>query len=103
MPAGLQTYNANNDLTLDTSTIVGRLIAIVDMTAMSGSMSIAGLDQGLPFAVPLLGPNIYPTTPQYDTLTIPRCTFSGNTVSWVRQDTPVGYAVPPCKVLIGIR
>lgn len=103
MPAGLQVWDGSGNIMLDTSTIIGRTLGIIDASASSGSANVPGLDQGTPFAIPLLGQNAYPTTPQYDALTIPRCTFSGTTVSWVRQAIPTGYSTPSCKLVLGVR
>jgi hypothetical protein len=100
MAYGLQTWDANGNLLIDTSTIIGRIIGVIDASAASGSATVAGLDQGTPFAIPQL----YQGTAQdYGTNTYPDCTFSGNTVSWTRQSYPSGVGLAPCNLILGVR
>lgn len=103
MPDGLQTWDENGNILIDTTTVVGRTLGVIDASAASGSATVVGLDQGTPFAVPLIqgGGNSYYYV--YDALTIPRCTFSGTTVSWVRQAPPIGYGTPSCSLLLGVQ
>lgn len=101
MPAGLQVWLPDGTLVIDTSTYLGRTLAVIDASAISGSVSVAGVDQGIPFAIPVLhstGGNI-----TVGAVTIPQCTFSGSTMSWIRQAPPTGYVMPGCTLILGVR
>jgi len=100
MAAGLQVWDASGNLILDTSTIVGRIIGIIDASASSGSATVAGLDQGTPFAIPQLTQS---SSVLYGTNTYPNCTFSGTTVSWTRDTWPGGITLQPCNLILGVR
>lgn len=101
MGEGLQVFDSGGNVVMDISTIVGRQIAIIDASAISGSMSIAGLSDGTPFAIPIL--NTAGGVTGYGAITAPVVTFSGNTVSWTRQNYPfVGATIPSCQLLLGV-
>lgn len=99
MPAGLQVWDASGNSIIDTTTFIGRLIGSIDASAMSGSTNVTGLDQGIPFAVPIM--NSGTTASTYSTVSIPRVTFSGNNVSWVRQSPATG-GVPNVTLILGV-
>lgn len=99
MPAGLQVFNDDGSILLDTSYVIGRLLGVIDCNSASGSAYMAGLDQGIPFAVPMIQIS---TAYNYGTNSYPNCTFSGNTVSWTRQ-TAAALNLPPCKLILGVR
>lgn len=102
MTMGLQTWDEQGRPMIDVSTVMGRVIGVVDANSASGSVNVPGLDQGAPFAIPILaqGGN---GSQQFGTNTYPNCTFSGNTVSWTRQAYPVGVPLAPCKLVLGVR
>lgn len=100
MPAGLQVWDTDGVLQIDTSSYIGRLIGTIDASAATGSTSLAGLDSGLPFAIPVT----QQIDGQYSGMeSIPVCTFSGNTVTWTRQSPPTGYSMPSCTLILGVR
>jgi hypothetical protein len=99
MTVGLQVWDASGNLIIDQSTVLGRVIAIIDANTSSGSVSVPGLDQGTPFAIPMLQQGGASETP---TNTYPDCTFSGTVVSWTRQAYPSGTALAACKLLLGV-
>lgn len=102
MTMGLQVWDAQGRLIIDQSTVMGRVIGIIDANASSGSAYVAGLDQGTPFAIPMLQQDAQ-NGPTFGTNTYPDCSFSGNTVSWTRQARPSGVPLAPCKLLLGVR
>lgn len=101
MPAGLQVWLPDGTQVIDTSTYIGRTLVTVDASAISGSVVVPGLDQGIPFAIPVLHSNAGNIT--VGAVTIPQCTFSGTTLSWTRQAPPTGYALPGCTLIMGVR
>lgn len=110
MEAGLQAFDPVTGATnMDISTIVGRLIATIDASAMGGSVAVAGLDQGIPFAIPIMDSTYgdhWSEAGRYScpTITLPVCTFSGNVVSWTRQAMPANtVAAPACQLILGVR
>lgn len=100
MPAGLQVWDEAGNLIIDTSTFMGRLIASIDASAMSGTATVPGLDQGIPFAIPIL--DVGSGVQTYATVSMPQVTFSGNSVSWTRQ-TPASGGAPACQLILGVR
>jgi hypothetical protein len=99
MSAGLQVFNGDGSLLLDTSHYIGRLLGVIDCNSASGSAYVTGLDQGIPFAVPMIQMT---TAYNYGTNSYPDCSFSGNTVFWTRQ-TAAALSLPPCKLILGVR
>lgn len=100
MGFGLEIYDPAGVKMMDASTLVGRLIAIIDCNTASGSAVVTGLDQGVPFGIPMV--QLAPSYPS-GTHSYPDCTYSGNTVSWTRQTIPGGPSLPPCKLVLGVR
>lgn len=101
MPAGLQVWLPDGTQVIDTSTYIGRTLATVDASAISGSVVVPGLDQGIAFAIPILHSSAGNIT--VGAVTIPLCSFSGTTLSWTRQAPPAGYALPGCTLITGVR
>lgn len=101
MPAGLQVWLPDGTQVIDTSTYIGRTLVVVDASAINGSVTVAGLDQGIPFAIPVLHSDSGNIT--VGAVTIPQCTFSGTTLTWTRQAPPVGYIMPGCTLIMGVR
>lgn len=100
MPAGLQIWDEAGNFILDTTSIVGRLIGTIDASAMSGSVNVVGLDQGTPFAIPIM--DVGSGAQTYSTISLPIVTFSGSTVSWTRQGIASGTPVS-CQLILGVR
>lgn len=102
MTMGLQVWDEQGRLMIDVSTVMGRLIGVIDANTASGSAYVPGLDQGTPFAIPMLaqGSN---AAAQFGTNTFPNCTFNGNTVSWTRMVYPFGTPLLACKLVLGVR
>jgi hypothetical protein len=100
MTVGLQVWDEQGRLMIDQTTVLGRLVGIIDANTASGSAYVAGLDQGVPFAIPMLQQD---SAAHYGTNTYPNCTFNGNVVSWTRQAYPTGVALAACKLLLGVR
>lgn len=99
MGHGLEIYDPAGVLMMNAATLVGRLIGIIDCNTASGSAYVAGLDQGVPFAIPMIQ---LASAYNYGTNSYPDCTYGGNTVYWTRQET-AGLAMPPCKLILGVR
>lgn len=102
MTMGLQVWDEQGRLMINQSTVMGRVIGMIDASAARGSAYVPGLDQGAPFAIPILqqGSNGFV---QFGTNTYPDCTFTGNTVSWTRQAYPLGVPLAACKLILGVR
>lgn len=105
MAAGLQVWDAQGVQILDTSTFVGRFLASVNIgTGTSGSFVVAGLSQGIPFAIPVIVANnssqsyLSPTM-----LTMPVCTYSGDTVNWTRIQPGNSSGLPSCTLIVGYK
>ena len=101
MAAGMQVWDAQGNIIFDTTSIVGRVIGVIDASATSGSAVVVGLDQGTPFAIPQLQKNTLSILINTDSY--PVCTFSGNTVSWTRYSYPVGVQLTSCNLILGVR
>lgn len=99
MGYGLEIYDPAGVRMMDASTLVGRLIGIIDCNTASGSAVVPGLDQGIPFVIPMIQ---LASTYVYGTHSYPSCTFGGNTVFWTRQEV-AALALPPCKLILGVR
>lgn len=101
MGIGLEVFDAQGNSIFNTTSIVGRLIGVIDASAASGSAVVPGLDQGTPFAIPqLLQASV---NANINTNSYPICTFNGNTVSWVRHAYPTYTALPGCNLILGVR
>lgn len=101
MKAGLQVWDKNGVLLIDTSTIMGRFIAMIPANTQTGSADVVGLDQGIPFAVPILAGTSNSGT--FNTGTYPICTFSGTVVTWERKRYTSEHALPNCYLILGVR
>ncbi len=101
MNAGLQLWDEDGNLMFDSSTIVGRFIAVINASGATGSATVPGLDQGIPFAVPQLG--LTSLGVLINTNSYPICTFDGNLISWTRHAYPTGTALPDCMLILGVR
>nr|WP_145544788.1 hypothetical protein [Variovorax boronicumulans] len=101
MAAGVQTFDAQGVLQLDTSSFVGRFVAIVTIPGTeTGSINVPGLAGGIGFAVP------FPVNAQaagQHFATAPQCGFTGNTLSWYRPINPSWPALQPMRLLVGVR
>lgn len=76
MPQGLQVWNADGSLQIDTNTNLGRFLGTVETGGVNGSLDVPGFAQGTPwFLVMLLGVASYNTF-------VPQVTIAGNTISW---------------------
>ena len=104
MSAGLQVFNDNGVLHMDSSTIIGRLLTIVDTTAKSGSITISGVQPGDKlFGVPLNGINGAPAERASVMAAAPYLIFNGSTMSWTRDPSLSGYAMTTCYTIVGVR
>lgn len=101
MPSGLQTFDANGVLQLDTSSYVGQFVAIVTVPGTeTGSMTVPGLAGRFGFAIPF--PYVAAASGAH-IATAPQCAFSGNTMSWYRPANPSWPAMQPIQMLVGVR
>lgn len=73
MPAGLQIWDENGNVMLDTENRVTRVLGSFESGTSDGSLTSEGFSQGTPWHVRL--------TPDLG-LTPPKITVSGNTLSW---------------------
>jgi hypothetical protein len=103
MGMGLEIFDAQGVSIFDTTSVIGRLIGVIDASALNGSATVVGLDQGVPFAIPQLqqDPSYYGAT--INNNTYPVCTFNGNIVSWVRHPYSPGIGMPGCLLVLGVR
>lgn len=85
MPSGLQTWNADGSVQLDTTLLVGRILGSVSIAAgqTSGSISHDAFSTGTPFAFPLVdfSGNAIDLSP---TFSLPQISVSGGTLTWTR-------------------
>lgn len=91
MPAGLQVWDANGQMIVDTSTRLGRIVGVADITTATGSIIDANFADGAPFWVALPASN---TSPSFG----PKFTFSGTTLSWDFE----GRTVSTHRVVYGV-
>ncbi len=104
MTAGLQVFNSNGVLDMDSSTVIGRLLTIVDTTAISGSVTIPGVQSGDQlFGVPLNGWNGTPAESVSVMAAAPYLVFNGSTMSWTRDSSLSGYTINTCYTIVGVR
>jgi hypothetical protein len=84
MAQGMQVWDADGNLTVDTSDFLGRVLGSTSTGASNGSLGHAGLDDGVPFAVclPSIASDVAPT---YDALYAPDISFAGTTMSWTYE------------------
>lgn len=86
MPAGLQVWDANGRLIVDSGTFGGRVLGSFDASADSGAFTDVRLSGQRVFAFPL--PTLVSTTAYalgaQASPYIPRLTVSGATISWQR-------------------
>lgn len=79
MPAGLQIWNASNQIILDTSTSCGRVHGVIEVppNTAAGSRTIDSLSQGKPFIMPIssLLDGVYQGA---------QAKLEGNTISWIQ-------------------
>ena len=76
MPAGLQVWDANGALILDTSTRVGTLIGSVNTGAVNGAIAVSLIGEPL-FVVKQL------SFPLYTVYIFPNVSIAGGVLSWV--------------------
>jgi hypothetical protein len=107
MSQGLQTWDANGVLRLDTNKGYAKFLGEVGSTGTSdGSISHSGLGLGTPFAMVLPLPSGVRPEPPKDWV-FPTVRFSGNTLIWEFILTSAeGYTLPytkqPAKILYGV-
>lgn len=90
MAYGLRVWDAAGNLTLDTSTRLGRVLGFVEVSA-NGSLTVPEFDQGQGFArVNTTGNDIGPNA-QYGWP--PSVSISGTTLSWSYPSTTRGPAI----------
>lgn len=105
MGIGVQTFNASGVIDMDTTTQVGRLLKIIDASASSGSVNIAGLANGVGFAVPILYEAVAGGTGaiSYAMQGAPYVSFNGMTMSWTRNPPPTNSSLGPAYLIVGVR
>jgi len=101
MAAGFQTWDSSGTLQLDTSSFIGRFLAVITIPGTTnGSTTVTGLSGGIGFVIPIPisygGNGAHPAT-------TPQCSFSGDTLTWYRPPLPGGGAPASIQVLVGIR
>jgi len=107
---GLQTFDANGNIMLDTTSIVGILIGKVTVAEnqMTGIITDAKLAHGKPFAVPFIA---FTTTAlgvgngrgTLITSSQPVFTFGHDTITWVRPaKTSQELTAPPGVIYYGV-
>ena len=79
MPAGLQIWDANGAIVLDTPNPIGRFLGVVMNVTANGSVTNAKLATGRPFAFPQINFTGYEPSDFPDAILI---SFSGTTLSW---------------------
>lgn len=88
MPQGLQVFNADGTVKIDTSTLLGRIFGSIQVAAgqASGSVSNEQFSQGQPFMVGLLGLGAFNGSvlsgPAFSQVSYSK---SGNTLNWSRS------------------
>ena len=93
VPQGLQVWDENGNIILDTNDMLGRVLGIQPVSSRTGSITDARLAQGQPFYFFLSAPYPGPGYPGPA-----RITISGSTLSWYHPEMPaagsfLGYGV----------
>lgn len=102
MPAGLQVWDENSNLIVDTPTSMGRIITSTVSTTNTGSVTNAALANGTKFAIPVC--NFTFSLGSFGSgvsLNLPKFTFSGSTISWDRGRTG-NNNLEPCTMYGGV-
>ncbi|MCE0495775.1 hypothetical protein [Vibrio salinus] len=108
MPAGLQVFTSSGLKILDTSSLIGRQIGsfTVPANSVSGAVTVVGLDQGIPFVIPQVSggtTGVFLGTQVVNAIFVPKCTFSGTTVSWSRNSKgSAPYTLPAVTFFVGV-
>lgn len=105
MPQGLQVFDADGHLVLDTSSRIGRILGYVDAPVGAGSIVNASFAQGTPFyfvnkdfgVLGAYGPFELPSR-----ISTPEVSFSGTTMSWTRAAPPDTDAGGDCRIYYGV-
>lgn len=95
MSYGVRTFDANGGVIIDTSSRLSRVLGetTVSASSITGSVSVAGFDQGTPWWACVAGG----TTQGYFNIT-PSISRSGNTLSWDWGNLPRAN----CKLIFGV-
>lgn len=105
MAQGMEVYDDNGNLLIDTSTLVGNVINSFTTTQKSGSITNSLLTTGTPFGFATIGsvpvreshaPNFL-EAPVWPTITI-----SGNTLSWSWGDEESVPSSSPLTIIYGV-
>lgn len=104
MPEGMQVYDENNNLLIDTTTLVGNFINSFTTTARSGSISNSLFSTGTPFA--FASPEQAGDVPDAPTGEIapvcPNIEVNGNTLTWAfDEDTNLSVS-PRLTIFYGV-
>lgn len=105
MPQGLQVFNADGTVKVDTSTLLGRIFGSVQVAAgqASGSVSNEQLSQGQPFMIGLLGLGAFNGSvlsgPAFSQVSYVR---TGNTLTWSRSTNTDETGLPAGTLYYGV-
>lgn len=107
MPQGLQVWNADGSIKLDTSTLLGRIFGSINVPAglSGGVISREEFSQGQPFLVSIFGFGDFSAAgfvsvgPAFSQ---PNFTVSGNTVTWSRSTNTRETNLPSGVIYYGV-
>ena len=100
MTVGLRIRQANGRIDLDSSARVSRILSVFDITAVTGSRTIPGLNSGTPFW------QWFPTNRGSIPAVIPKVfvTRSGEVITWrvgLNNGESYGYYLP-YRMMVGV-
>lgn len=105
MSQGLQTFNADGTVGIDTNTLLGRVLGSLNIAAgqASGTISNAQFSQGTPFLIGMLNLGAFTgsilTGPAFSQLSY---TSSGTTVTWTRSTNQYEGTLPAGVLYYGV-
>lgn len=106
MPQGLQVYNADGTIKLDTSTLLGRIFGSVSIPSgqVTGTIANPQFTQGTPFLVSffpigVFTANITDPVPTFGQITY---SYSNGAITWVRGTNQYESALPAGTIYYGV-
>lgn len=98
MPQGLQIFNADGSLQIDTNDSITRFLTRITVPVSDGSVTIPGLNTGRPFYI-LMATNHLAENPRQ--LYPPVISISGTTLSWT-WGAIAAWARMPYDLAVGV-
>lgn len=106
MPQGLQVFNADESVKLDTNTLLGRVVGSIDVGSgqSSGTITHEQFTGGEPFLVGMFSLGAFTgsvlTGPAFSQVTFSR--LSNNSITWTRSTNQNDPSLPGGKLYFGV-